>query len=45
MNERANRSPAGKRAEVELSRSYFGTADQPVRYLIVTIPPVPSPSP
>jgi 4-amino-4-deoxy-L-arabinose transferase-like glycosyltransferase len=39
MNERAARSPAGKRAEVELSRSYFGTADPPVRYLIVTIPP------
>ena len=39
MNERAARGPAGKRAEVELSRTYFGVADQPVRYVIVTIPP------
>jgi hypothetical protein len=45
MNERAARGPAGQRVEVELSRRYFGTADPPVRYLIVTIPPVPSPSP
>jgi 4-amino-4-deoxy-L-arabinose transferase-like glycosyltransferase len=39
MNERAARGPAGKRAEVELSRTYFGVADKPVRYVIVTIPP------
>jgi hypothetical protein len=45
MNERAAHGPSGQRAEVELSRSYFGTADPPVRYLIVTIPPGPSPSP
>ena len=39
VNDRAAHSPAGKRVEVELSRSYFGHADTPVRYLIVTIPP------
>jgi hypothetical protein len=39
MNERAARSPAARRVEVELSRSYFGAADKPVRYAIVTIPP------
>jgi 4-amino-4-deoxy-L-arabinose transferase-like glycosyltransferase len=42
MNERAARSAGGKRVEVQLSRTYFGSADQPVRYMIVTIPPVPS---
>jgi hypothetical protein len=41
MNARAERSPVGKRVEVELSRTYFGSADEPVRYLIVTIPPGP----
>jgi hypothetical protein len=45
MNERAARSPAGKRAEVELSRTYFGEADTPARYVIVTIPPTPVPIP
>jgi 4-amino-4-deoxy-L-arabinose transferase-like glycosyltransferase len=39
MNDRAARGPAGKRAEVELSRTYLGAADTPVRYMIVTIPP------
>jgi hypothetical protein len=39
MTDRAARGPAGKRAEVELSRTYFGVADTPVRYVIVTIPP------
>jgi hypothetical protein len=39
MNERAGRSPAGKRVEVTLSRIYWGTADTPMRYVIVTIPP------
>ncbi len=39
MNGLAGRSPVGKRVEVELSRTYFGVADKPVRYLIVTIPP------
>jgi hypothetical protein len=39
MDERAARGPAGKRVEVELSRTYFGAADTPVRYVIVTIPP------
>jgi hypothetical protein len=45
MNERAASGPAGQRVEVELSRTYFGTADTPERYLIVTIPPAPNPSP
>jgi 4-amino-4-deoxy-L-arabinose transferase-like glycosyltransferase len=39
MNDRAARSPAGKRVEVVLSRTYWGVADAPVRYVIVTIPP------
>jgi hypothetical protein len=39
MNALAARGLPGKRVEVELSRSYFGTADTPVRYAIVTIPP------
>ena len=39
MDDLAARRPAGKRAEVELSRSYLGVADKPVRYLIVTVPP------
>jgi 4-amino-4-deoxy-L-arabinose transferase-like glycosyltransferase len=43
MNERAAGGPAGQRVEVEVSRSYFGTADTPERYLIVTVPPNPSP--
>jgi 4-amino-4-deoxy-L-arabinose transferase-like glycosyltransferase len=43
MDARSARAPASKRLEVELSRSYFGTADTPVRYAIVTIPPIPSP--
>jgi hypothetical protein len=43
MNALAARSRPGKRVEVELSRTYFGTADTPVRYAIVTIPPISSP--
>jgi hypothetical protein len=39
MDDLAARGPAGKRAEVELSRSYLGVADKPARYVIVTIPP------
>jgi 4-amino-4-deoxy-L-arabinose transferase-like glycosyltransferase len=39
MNARAARGPVGKRVEVELSRTYFGVADKPERYVIVTIPP------
>jgi hypothetical protein len=39
MNERAARSRVGQRVEAALSRSYFGAADMPVRYVIVTIPP------
>ena len=39
MNARAAKGPIGKRVEVELSRTYFGVADMPVRYVIVTIPP------
>jgi hypothetical protein len=45
MNERAASGPAGQRVEVELSRTYFGIADTPERYLIVTIPPMLNPSP
>ena len=41
LDERAAKSPAGKRVEVELSRSYFGVADRPARYVIVTVPPAP----
>jgi hypothetical protein len=39
LNERAARSPAATRVEVALSRTYWGTADTPVRYVIVAIPP------
>jgi 4-amino-4-deoxy-L-arabinose transferase-like glycosyltransferase len=39
MNDRAARGPIGRRAEVALSRTYLGAADQPERYVIVTIPP------
>jgi hypothetical protein len=39
MNARAAKGPIGKRVEVELSRTYFGVADAPVHYVIVTIPP------
>ena len=35
----AARLPTGKRAEVTLSRKYFGVSDEPVRYSIVTVPP------
>jgi hypothetical protein len=38
-NRIAARFAAGKRVEVTLSRRYFGFADTPARYLIVTIPP------
>jgi Dolichyl-phosphate-mannose-protein mannosyltransferase len=39
MNDRAARGAPGKRVEVELSRSYFGAADAPERFAIVTVPP------
>ncbi len=42
MDAVAARGPVGKRTEVELSRSYLGSADTPVRYLIVTVPPQPA---
>ncbi len=45
MNARAAGSPAGKRVEVELSRSYLGTSDTPERYVILTVPPAPNPLP
>jgi hypothetical protein len=45
MNARAAGAPPGKRVEVELSRSYFGTSDTPERFVIVTVPPAPIPSP
>ena len=34
-------SPPGRRAEVEIVRSYLGVAGAPQRYLIVTVPPRP----
>jgi hypothetical protein len=39
LNARAAASAVGKRVEVEISRTFLGIADQPVRYVIVTIPP------
>ena len=39
VNQLSARLPTGKRAEVDLSRTYFGVSDVPVRYRIVTIPP------
>ena len=33
--------PPGKRVEVELARTYFGSADTPERFVIVTMPPSP----
>jgi hypothetical protein len=39
MDALAARGPAGKRVEIEVSRTYFGFADPPERYVIVTIPP------
>ncbi|HEY6259880.1 MAG TPA: glycosyltransferase family 39 protein [Xanthobacteraceae bacterium] len=39
MDALAARGPAGNRVEVELARSYFGSADTPERFVIVTVPP------
>ena len=39
LNERAARAPAGKRSVVEISRSYLGIPDTPMRYVIVIVPP------
>jgi 4-amino-4-deoxy-L-arabinose transferase-like glycosyltransferase len=39
LQERVAKWHAVHREEVEISRSYFGVADKPERYLIVTIPP------
>src|SRR5439155_408588 len=36
---RARCSPAGKQAEIELSRSYLGMEGKPARYLLITIAP------
>ncbi|TMJ73967.1 MAG: hypothetical protein E6G80_04775 [Alphaproteobacteria bacterium] len=36
---RARCSPAGKQAEIELSRSYLGREGKPARYLLITIAP------
>lgn len=38
---RATASPPGRRAEVEIVRSYMGVPGVPQRYLIVTVPPKP----
>jgi Dolichyl-phosphate-mannose-protein mannosyltransferase len=35
----AARSPAAKRSEIEVSRTFLGTADKPERYVILIIPP------
>jgi len=35
---RARCSPAGKQAEIELSRSYLGMEGKPARYMLITIP-------
>jgi 4-amino-4-deoxy-L-arabinose transferase-like glycosyltransferase len=35
----ATRSPAAKRTEIEVSRSFLGTADEAERYVILIIPP------
>ena len=40
MDELAARNAPGKRVEVEIARTYFGASDLPVRYIIVTIPPL-----
>jgi hypothetical protein len=39
MNALAERGPVGTRREVEISRRFAGTADAPVRYVIVTLLP------
>jgi 4-amino-4-deoxy-L-arabinose transferase-like glycosyltransferase len=39
LNARATRSDAGKRVEADISRTFLGIADAPVRYVIVAIPP------
>ena len=36
---RARCSPAGKQAEIELSRRYLGREGKPARYLLITIAP------
>ena len=41
LNARAARVPAARRSVVEISRSYLGVADAPVRYVIVIVPPQP----
>jgi hypothetical protein len=35
----AARSPAAKRSEIEVSRSFLGTADKPETYVVLIIPP------
>ena len=39
LEQRAAKSKARHRVEVEISRLYFGVPDHPVRYLIVAVPP------
>jgi hypothetical protein len=39
LNAWAARSPAAKRAEIEVSRRFLGTADKPERYVVLIIPP------
>jgi hypothetical protein len=41
IEKRVAADPDAKRVEVEISRSYFGIAGVPARYLIVVVPPQP----
>jgi hypothetical protein len=42
-NAYAERTPAGKRLEIEVSRGYLGAKGPPARYLAIAIPPRSSP--
>jgi 4-amino-4-deoxy-L-arabinose transferase-like glycosyltransferase len=39
LDDRAAKAPLSKRVETTISRSFFGAADKPERYVIVVIPP------
>ena len=39
LDRRAGQSPAARRSEVEISRSYWGVADPPDRFVIAIVPP------
>jgi 4-amino-4-deoxy-L-arabinose transferase-like glycosyltransferase len=40
----AEAGPPGKRAEIDVARSFLGLAGSPARYLLMTIPPNPPPA-